>query len=140
MQDKQGGTAETALEVKADSRRDQFFSTVGFGIVSTMYCHTALMTEILSEMKHPRPIIVPKRSDTDNRYTVPPTTVKRLTASQPTVNRPTENRPTMNQPTMNQPTVNQPTVYRLSINQSTVNQPTVNRTTDDRTTVYRTTD
>ena len=80
MQDKQGSTAETAFEEKADSRRDRFFSTVGFGIVSTMYHHTALMTEILSEMKDPRPIIVTERTDTDYRYTVPRTTVNRITA------------------------------------------------------------
>ena len=42
MQEKQGSTVETAFEVKADSRRDRFFSTVGFGIVSTMYDHTAM--------------------------------------------------------------------------------------------------
>ncbi len=36
MQEKQGSTAETAFEVKADLRRDRFFPTVGFGIVSTM--------------------------------------------------------------------------------------------------------
>ena len=89
MQGKQGSTAETAVEVKADSRRDRFFSTVGFGIVSTVYHHTALTTKILSEMKDPRPIIATERTDTDYQYTVPPTTVNRLTASRPTVNRPT---------------------------------------------------
>jgi hypothetical protein len=78
MQDKQGSTAEIAFEEKADSRRDRIFSTVGFGIVSTMYHHTALMTEILSEMKDPRPIIVTERTDTDYRFTVPSTTVNRI--------------------------------------------------------------
>ena len=115
MQEKQGNTVETAFEVKADLRRDRFFSTVGFGIVSTMYDYTALMTEILSEMKDPRPIIVTERTDTDYRYTVPPTTVNRLTASRPTVNR-----PTLNRPTANLHTIIQPTVCRSSINQSTV--------------------
>jgi hypothetical protein len=71
VQDKQGSTAYTAFEVTADSGRDRYFSTVGFGIVSTMYHHAALMTEILSEMK---PIIVTERTNTDYRYTVPPTT------------------------------------------------------------------
>ena len=92
MQDKQGCAAETVFEEKADSRRDRFFSTVGFGIVSTMYHHTALMTEILSEMKEPRPtIIVTERTDTDYRYTVNRPTVNRLTAFRPYLNRPTVN-------------------------------------------------
>ena len=76
-------------------------------------------TDRPSEMKDPRPIIVTERTDTDYRYTVPPTTANRLTASRPIVNR----------PTMNQPTVNRPTVYHTSIKQSTVNQHTVNRPT-----------
>jgi hypothetical protein len=49
MQEKQGSTVETAFEVKADSRCDRFFSTVGFGIVSTMYHRTALMTDTLRD-------------------------------------------------------------------------------------------
>ena len=109
MQDKQGSTAETAFEEKADSRRDRFFSTVGFGIVSTMYHHTALMTEILSEMKDPRPIIVTERTDTDYRYTVPPTTVNRITAFRhSTVNRPYLNRPYLNRPYLNRTYLHRP--------------------------------
>ena len=63
MEDKQGSTVETAFEEKEDSRRDRFFSSVGFGIVSTMYHHTAL-----SEMKDPTPIIVTQRTDTNHPY------------------------------------------------------------------------
>ena len=126
MQEKQGSTVETAFEVKADLRRDRFFSTVGFGIVSTMYDYTALMTEILSEMKDPRPIIVTERTDTDYRYTVPPTTVNRLTASRPTVNRPYLNRPTVNRPTVNRLTVNRLTVNRLPVNRPTENPHPLN--------------
>jgi hypothetical protein len=149
MQEKQGSTVETEFEVKAESRRDRFFSTVGFGIVSTMYHHTALMTEILSEMKDPRPIIVTERTDTDYRYTVPPTTVNRLTASRPTVNRPTVNRPYLNRPTVNRPylnrptvnppTVNRPTVYQTTVYHSTVNQFTVNRPTVNQSTICQST-
>jgi hypothetical protein len=126
---KQGSASDTALEVKTDSHRDQFFPIVGLGIVSTMRRRIALMTKILSEMKDPRPFIVTECTDTDYRYTV----------TLATVHRPPENRPPLNyrystikcpflkQPTVNRPSANRPTEIRLTVNRPTANQLTVNR-------------
>ena len=60
---KQGSALDTAFEVMADSQRDRYFSTVGFGIVSTMHHPAALMPQKLAEMKDPRPIIVMERAE-----------------------------------------------------------------------------
>ncbi len=84
---KQGSALDTAFEVMADSQRDRYFSTVGFGIVSTMHHPAALMPQKLAEMKDPRPIIVMERADTEYRYTVnPPATTQNRPAT-------TQNRP-----------------------------------------------
>ena len=137
VQGKKESKANTTFEAKTHSRSDRLFSTVGFGIVSTMYNPAALITAKFSEMKDPRPIIETERTDTAYRYTATPSTVNQPTAYRLPVNQPTVNQPTVHQPTVHQPTANQPTVHQPTVNQPTVNQPTVNQPTVNRPTVNR---